>query len=278
MFSRPTRCETARRHHIALRRRRSSWRRRTFPTFAGLAVCLALASCVSTAAAPDPSVRSRPPATRGAIAVGGTLELDHRQKVRSSSIPSICQGQPTTLVGGEDVERQRRDGYFFLLDGLASGDSAWITFREAGQEITAVVARCNAGGVEWSPVVLFFDATGDNVAHSHFSLCKDTTNYPLQPEEICLEHEWPDGVFGTGRNGRSSGILNFSADGETFDVLLRVELDTDGACCPSALAQLRIDYETTPAGDARLVVIEALSFTTGVEPNSPTDLFGRPTS
>lgn len=199
-----------------------------------------------------------------------------RDRIRSSQIPSVCSGAPTTLVAGEDVSREPGDGFFFLVDSLRSGDSGWAGFTEDGDTYTAVVARCNAGGVQWPPVLMFYNDLGQYVGHTNFVTCAQASGWEQGENELCLNMVMPPGASYIGRNGStSSGILNMSVDGDFIHVRVRVERDEDGAAFPTGIVDLRLDYELMSSGLAFIDVLTTSELTVDTEFDPEVNIFGR---
>jgi len=169
-------------------------------TFIIVAVAIALlaAGCGCAAPAPSPSWN----------------------QLLSARIPSECGHKPTKLVNGRHTGIPPGDGMFQLQRTLGSRSGYVTNVPSSSGPLTAVVASCNQGGVNWPHRLLFFGPGP-----------KFVTSTDL------YEGNWGRlGLDGPARNGIES--LTKTSSGLTLAV--RAYRPTDARCCYSANATVKL--------------------------------------
>jgi pimeloyl-ACP methyl ester carboxylesterase len=145
------------------------------------------------------------------------------EEIKDASIPGVCQHPPTTLVDGVDVTLSADQGVFELLPSLPDGRPGMVRdvpSNDAGP-LTAVVVRCNAGGVGWPNSVMFFSDGG-----RYYGV-----------HDLYEGIDWEGiGLSGPGRDGLQEVTLE---DGQVLVFTMAEALD-DPQCCPSTSASLRL--------------------------------------
>ena len=151
-------------------------------------------------------------------------------QIKDAAIPALCGHDATQLVDGRDVNLGAGEGRFELLQTLVGGAPALAQDLDAGgRPVTAAVAECDAGGVAWPHLVLFFRADGT-----------------YQTATMLDSYDWSSlGLSGPARNG----ISRIDADGARLTIGLRAERLDDPSCCPSATVELRVSL----AGDGATI-------------------------
>ncbi|MGN6695967.1 MAG: hypothetical protein ACTHN0_17450 [Aquihabitans sp.] len=115
-----------------------------------------------------------------------------------------------------ELEPDQGPNYQGLVSGVPSNDAG---------PLTAVVAGCNAGGVGWPNLVLFFADGGRFYGAS----------------DLYEGVDWEGaGLSGPGRDG----VYGIYLQDGVFGVLTSAEGPEDAACCPSADATLTMHAES----------------------------------
>lgn len=156
----------------------------------------------------------------------------------SADIPAMCGHEPTTLVGGEDVEVEPFNGEFRLIQSFEDGSNAWESFDSAAGPLTAVVATCNAGGVGWPNPIMFFGP--------------GPTFYA---ETDLYEYDWESIGLSAPARGAVEAIR---VDGQRLIVELGMFAIGEGGCCHSGHATVALT-----AHNGAMVVDEILAYSTG---------------
>lgn len=141
------------------------------------------------------------------------------EQIKGASIPGLCGHPPAKLVEGRDVTLSETDGMFELTPILDGGAGIVTGLPSQDGPLTAVVARCNAGGVGWPNSIVLF-APGGTYWGSN---------------DLYDGIDWASGgMEAPGRDGVSTITLNEGRLG----VFTTALMDGDAECCPSMDAYL----------------------------------------
>lgn len=147
--------------------------------------------------------------------------------VKDAAIPAMCSHPASVLTDGEDLRVPEGAGYFALDPGRMT-----IIDSPDGR-LHAVVADCNAGGVGWPNVVLFFTERGEYLASTFLD------GSTAEDDVVPVGWRAAYATVGAASPARG-GVLGVSGDGDTLIAELAVEMPGDASCCPTGSLQITV--------------------------------------
>lgn len=174
-----------------------------------------------TAAAPTSPAVVEPPVAPTAPPTVATTQPSAPtwDEMRNASIPSMCTHPPARLVDGVDRSLPEAQGYFELQPVLPAGTGLIAGLPGPRGPVTAVVARCSAGGVAWPNLILLFGPGG---VYQGFS-------------DLIEGVPWEgSGMYAPGRDG----VTLLARDGGRLVVYTSALQEGDMECCATMDAYL----------------------------------------